>query len=65
MKDRMTCRSDFGDYGFTKAHDIEKIANKLGKYEDLGYSPEELELILFRSRVLVLSACELQESLNV
>ena len=49
--DRLTYKTDFGDYGCAK--DFEDLwaergafRNKLGKYEDLGYSPEELREII-------------------
>lgn len=49
--DRLTYKTDFGDYGCAKDFEdlwAERCAfrNKLGKYEDLGYSPEELREII-------------------
>lgn len=49
--DRLTYKSSWGDYGSAKDFEdsfSEKCAlrNKLGKYEDLGYSPEELREII-------------------
>lgn len=46
MKERITYRSDFGDYGLSDSYTVEEITYKLGKYEDLGYSPEELKVII-------------------
>ena len=46
MKERITYRSDFGDYGLSDLYTVEEITYKLGKYEDLGYSPEELKVII-------------------
>lgn len=49
--DRLTYKSSMGDYGSEKVFDdwfTEQCAlrNRLGKYEDLGYTPEELEEII-------------------
>lgn len=49
--DRLTYKSSWGDYGSTKDFEdpfSEKCAlrNALGRYEDLGYSPEELREII-------------------
>lgn len=49
--DRLTYKSSWGDYGSAKNFEddlSEKCAlrNALGKYEDLGYSPEELREII-------------------
>ena len=49
--DRLTYKSSWGDYGSAKDYEdgwSEKCAlrNALGKYEDLGYSPEELKEII-------------------
>lgn len=49
--DRLTYKSSMGDYGSAKTFDDEfaekcAIRNALGKYEDLGYTPEELMAIL-------------------
>ena len=46
MKERITYRSDCGDYGLRYAYPIEEVTYKLGRYEDLGYSPEELKVII-------------------
>ena len=47
----MTYKSLCGDYGSAKEYDskeaeIQTLRNALGKYEDLGYSPEELRAML-------------------
>lgn len=49
--DRLTYKSSWGDYGSAKDFENEftekcALRNKLGKYEDLGYSPEELREII-------------------
>lgn len=49
--DRLTYKSSWGDYGSAKDFEdsfSERCAlrNALGKYEDLGYTPEELEEII-------------------
>lgn len=49
--DRLTYKSSWEDYGSAKDFEndwSEKCAlrNALGKYEDLGYSPEELKEII-------------------
>ena len=49
--DRLTYRSSMGDYGSAKHFEDEweekcALRNTLGKYEDLGYTPEELEVII-------------------
>ena len=49
--DRLTYKSSLGDYGSAKDFEdewLEKcvLRNALGKYEDLGYSPEELREII-------------------
>ncbi len=49
--ERLTYKSDMGDYGSTKDfEDWEKekyiLRNALGAYEDLGYSPKELQEII-------------------
>lgn len=49
--DRLTYKSSWGDYGSAKDFEDEftekcALRNKLGKYEDLGYSPEELREII-------------------
>ena len=49
--DRITYKSNFGDYGSVKDYtyqwtEIFVLRNALGKYEDLGYTPEELEEIV-------------------
>ena len=45
--ERLTYKSMCGDYGSTKEYDtewgeIQTLRNALGKYEDLGYTAEEL-----------------------
>ena len=47
--ERLTYKSFMGDYGLNFNVDnmeiyevIHKLANKLGKYEDLGMSPEDI-----------------------
>ena len=49
--DRLTYTSSWGDYGSPKNSEDEwsekcALRNALGKYEDLGYSPEELREII-------------------
>lgn len=49
--ERLTYKSFMGDYGSTKSYEddfTEKCAlrNALGKYEDLGYTAEQLKEIL-------------------
>lgn len=49
--DRLTYKSSMGDYGSLKDFNDEfeekcSLRNALGKYEDLGYTPDELKLIL-------------------
>ena len=49
--DRLTYKSSLGDYGSAKDFEDEwsekcALRNALGKYEDLGYTPDELEEIL-------------------
>lgn len=51
--DRLTYKSGMGDYGSAKTYDdefFEKCAlrNALGRYEDLGYSADELREMLQR-----------------
>lgn len=48
---RITYKSIFGDYGTDVAFDsiheeLAALRNALGRYEDIGYSPEELVKIL-------------------
>lgn len=48
---RLTYKTMFGDYGGIEEYEnsyteICALRNTLGKYEDLGYSPEELGQIL-------------------
>lgn len=48
---RLTYKSHCGDYGSAVIFDDEwdekcALRNALGKYEDLGYSPEELKEII-------------------
>lgn len=49
--DRLTYKSSMGDYGSAKTFEDEfsekcALRNKLGKYEDLGYTPEELQKLI-------------------
>lgn len=49
--DRLTYKSSWGDYGSAKDFEDEwaekcALRDALGKYEDLGYSPEELREII-------------------
>lgn len=49
--DRLTYKSSWGDYGSAKDFEDEftekcALRNKLGKYEDMEYSPEELREII-------------------
>ena len=49
--DRLTYKSALGDYGLEKIFEDEfaekcALRNALGKYEDLGYTPDELRKIL-------------------
>lgn len=49
--DRLTYKSAMGDYGSAKTFKDEfaekcALRNALGKYEDLGYTPDELREIL-------------------
>lgn len=51
--DRLTYKSDMGDYGSAKTYDDEfsekcALRNALGRYEDLGYSADELKEMLQR-----------------
>lgn len=51
--DRLTYKSDMGDYGSAKTYDDEfsekcALRNALGRYEDLGYSANELKEMLQR-----------------
>lgn len=48
---RLTYKTDMGDYGLVKDFENEfdekcALRNALGKYEDLGYSPDQLKEIL-------------------
>ena len=52
---RLTYKSMFGDYGSKVAYpstrdEIENLRNALGKYEDLGYTPEELKSLIVRAQ---------------
>lgn len=49
--DRLTYKSCMGDYGLAKTFEDEysekcALRNALGKYEDLGYTPDELKNII-------------------
>lgn len=53
---RLTYKSMFGDYGSKRTYpdvwdEIEALRNALGKYEDLGYTPEELKVIIMNAQV--------------
>ena len=54
--ERLTYKSMFGDYGSERTYpdawdEIEALRNALGKYEDLGYTPEELKVIIMDAQV--------------
>lgn len=36
IENRLTYKSQFGDYGLTADHNIYRLYDKLGAYEDLG-----------------------------
>lgn len=49
--DRLTYKSSMGDYGSAKEYEDEYVEicalrNALGKYEDLGFTPEEIRTLL-------------------
>lgn len=49
--ERLTYKSKCGDYGGKKEYDsqhdeIIDLRNALGKYEDLGYSPDDLKALI-------------------
>ena len=49
--ERLTRKTIFGDYGAEKEYEnqgeeIQALRNALGKYEDLGLSPEEIWEVL-------------------
>ena len=49
--ERLTYKSRLGDYGINRnfeniAVELCELRNALGKYEDLGYAPEDLEKII-------------------
>lgn len=53
--DRLTYKSLMGDYGSAKVFEDEysercALRNALGKYEDLGYTPDELKNIIKQSQ---------------
>ena len=53
--DRLTYKSLMGDYGSAKAFEDEysekcALRNALGKYEDLGYTPDELKNLIKQSQ---------------
>lgn len=53
--DRLTYKSFMGDYGSAKAFEDEYsekcvLRNAFGKYEDLGYTPDELKNIIKQSQ---------------
>ena len=67
--DRLTYRSSMGDYGSEVTFDDpweEKCAlrNALGKYEDLGYTPEELEVIIKYVKSLEERGFKLQDEMK-
>lgn len=48
---RLTYKSCFGDYGSDRVYrdtweELSALRNALGKYEDIGYTPEELKDLL-------------------
>ncbi len=48
---RLTYKSGLGDYGAAvvfndRMEELYRLRNALGKYEDLGYTPEELRRII-------------------
>lgn len=54
--ERLTYKSMFGDYGSERTYpdpwdEIETLRNALGRYEDLGYTPEELKVIIMDAQV--------------
>lgn len=51
QEDRLTYKSYMGDYGGTKRFEddyseICALRNALGKYEDIGLTPEEIEELI-------------------
>lgn len=47
ISERLTYKSQIGDYGATREYDspypeVQTLRNALGEYEDLGYTPVEL-----------------------
>lgn len=49
--ERLTYKSGLGDYGAAvvfndRMEELYRLRNALGKYEDLGYTPEELRRII-------------------
>lgn len=49
MMERLTFKTDFGDYGSNKDFDnvydeLQALRNRLGKYEDTGFEPEEIDI---------------------
>lgn len=52
---RLTYKSHMGDYGSAKIFEDEysekcALRNALGKYEDLGYTPDELKEIIKKNK---------------
>lgn len=52
--ERLTYKSSLGDYGINTIFDttwdeLHALRNALGKYEDLGFTPEELQAIINRN----------------
>lgn len=55
--DRLTYKSFMGDYGSKKVYEDEfaercALRDALGKYEDLGYTPEQLKEILQKMKLM-------------
>lgn len=55
--DRLTYKSFMGDYGSKKVYEDEfaercALRNALGKYEELGYTPEQLKEILQKMKLM-------------
>lgn len=53
--ERLTYRSQCGDYGSNKSYDncwdeVQALRNRLGKYEDLDLTPEEIKRMLFSKK---------------
>lgn len=49
--DRLTYKSSMGDYGSEKVYEdiwqeVQMLRNALGKYEDLGLTPEQIKELI-------------------